>query len=83
MLAIGITDACKHLGYAIPGQVQIIGMDDIPLSTQLHPKLSTLHVAVEEMVPRSCKLLINLINKEETLVQEWIKPSLILRETTL
>lgn len=83
MLAIGIADACKHLGYAIPEQVQIIGMDDIPMATQLHPKLSTLHVPVEDMVPRSCKLLIDLINKEEALVQEWIKPQLVLRETTL
>lgn len=83
MLAIGIADACKRLGCAIPEQVQLIGMDDIPMATQLHPQLSTLHVAVEDMVPRSCKLLVDLINKEETLVQEWIKPRLILRETTL
>lgn len=83
MLAIGIADACKHLGYAIPEQVQIIGMDDIPMATQLHPQLSTLHVAVEDMVPRSCKLLVDLIHKEEALVQEWIKPHLVLRETTL
>lgn len=83
MLAIGIADACKHLGYAIPEQVQIIGMDDIPMATQLHPQLSTLHVAVEDMVPRSCKLLVDLINKEEALIQEWIKPHLVLRDTTL
>ena len=83
MLAIGIANACKDLGYAIPEQVQIIGMDDIPLATQLHPQLSTMHIAVEEMVPRSCRLLIDLINRQDVLVQEWIKPTLILRDTTL
>lgn len=82
MLAIGIADACKNLGLAIPEQVQIIGMDDIPMATQLHPRLSTMHVAVEEMVPRSCRLLIDLINKENVSAQEWIKPVLMLRETT-
>lgn len=83
MLGIGIADACKNLGLSIPEQVQIIGMDDIPMATQLHPTLSTMHVAVEEMVPRSCRLLIDLVNKEDVLVQEWIKPTLILRDTTL
>lgn len=83
VLGIGIVQACRNLGYDIPGQVQIIGMDDIPLARQIHPTLSTMHVAVEEMVPRSCKLLIDRINGEEKQVQEWIEPRLMLRETTL
>lgn len=83
MLALGIINACKHLGYQIPEQVQIIGMDDIPLSTQLHPTLSTLHVDVEEMVPKSCQLLIDLIDQKDVHIQEWLPPKLIPRETTL
>lgn len=83
MLGVGIINACKDLGYGIPDKIQVISMDDIPLASMIHPQLSTLHVAVEEMVPRGCKLLIDLINREERMVQEWIKPHLILRETTL
>jgi len=83
MLGVGIVNACRALGYPIPEQVQLIGMDDIPLAEMLHPKLSTLHVAVEDMVPRGCALLIELINRNDQLIQEWIKPTLVLRETTL
>lgn len=82
-LGIGIVNACRDLGLQIPQQVQIISMDDIPLTSQLHPRLSTLHINVEEMVPRSCRLLMELIDRQDGLVQEWIKPELILRDTTL
>lgn len=82
MLGIGVISACRDLGYDVPEQVQLIGMDDIPLASQQNPALTTLHVAVEEMVPRSCRLLIDLIGGEKKLVQEWIRPRLIVRETT-
>ena len=83
ILGIGIAQACKDLGYDIPGQVQIIGMDDIPLSRQLFPGLSTIHINVEDMVPKSCELLIDLINHKDTHLQEWLPSKLVLRDTTL
>ena len=82
-LGVGIINACRELGLCIPEQVQIISMDDIPLAQQLHPRLSTLHINVEEMVPRSCRLLMEGIDRKEGLVQEWIRPRLILRDTTV
>lgn len=83
-LGLGVVGACQQLGLEIPDQVQVISMDDIPLARAIRPRLSTLHVAVEEMVPRGCGLLVNLIRRTPgPLVREWLKPSLILRETTL
>lgn len=82
-LALGVVSACKDLRYEIPRRIQLISMDDIPLTEMNHPKLSTVHIAVEEMVPKSCRLLIDLIDHEERQEQQWIKPRLILRETTL
>ena len=75
--------ACLELGYDIPGQVQILGMSDIPLAQQLRPALSTIHINVEEMVPRCCKLLVDLIDKKDVSVQEWLLPSLMIRQTTV
>lgn len=82
LVAIGALQAMQTSGIAVPDQVQIMGMDDITLASSLHPMLSTVHVEVEEIVPRACKLLMNLIEKKEDFVQEWIKPHLVLRETT-
>ena len=83
ILSIGIVQACQELGYDIPGQVQILGMSDIPLARQLRPALSTIHINVEDMVPRCCKLLVDLIERKNVSVQEWLLPSLLIRETTL
>lgn len=83
ILSIGIVQACQELGYDIPQQVQILGMSDIPLARQLRPALSTIHINVEDMVPRCCKLLVDLIERKDVSVQEWLLPSLVIRQTTL
>lgn len=67
IIGIGALQAVISSGISIPDQVQIMGMDDIPLVLSLHPKLSTIHVQVEEMVPRACQLLMNLIEKNTDL----------------
>lgn len=83
ILGIGIVNACRDIGLQLPQDVQVIGMDDIPLSVWNRPMLSTVHVKVEEMVPKGCGKLIELIEKKGMLTQEWIRPELILRETTM
>lgn len=45
-------------------------------------KLIGVSQLIEDMVPRACKLLMELIEKKEILIQDWIKPRLILRDTT-
>lgn len=83
IVALGVLNACRDANVKIPEQVQIIGMDDILFASTNKPSLSTLHVPVEEMVSQSCELLINLINNENVFQQEWLKPTLKLRESTL
>lgn len=82
LLAIGVVQALQQHQIAIPEQVQVLGMDDVPLASMLHPAISTVHVAVEEIVPKACHLLLELIGKKAVMKQEWIRPRLIVRETT-
>lgn len=83
LVAIGTVQALQQHHIAIPEQVQVLGMDDVPLSAMLHPSISTIHVSVEEIVPKACHLLLESIEKNTVMKQEWIKPQLIIRETTL
>lgn len=83
IIGLGVINACKDMGFKLPEEVQIIGMDDIPLAGWSRPGLSTVHVKAEEMVPKGCRRLIDLIERECDVVQEWIKPRLILRDTTV
>ena len=83
ILGIGVLNALKDFKIKVPEDVQLIGMDDIPLATWTKPSLSTIHVPVEEMVSRGCRLLMDLIEKKSIFIQEWVKPHLVIRETTM
>ncbi len=84
ILAIGVMNGAAKLGLSIPGDIQLIGMDDIPMLGWIRPALSTVHVNLEEMIPKSCQLLIDLIEKRAVKdIHQWLKPRLALRDTTL
>lgn len=84
VLALGVLDALKNSGVSVPRQVQVMGMDDIPMTTWLHPNLSTVHADLESIVPTGCSLLRSLIEAEPVAtMQATYQPRLILRETTI
>ena len=86
MIATGVIQGLNEIGAEIPQQVQLIGMDDLPMSANIRPGLSTIHVNAENMVPAACTHLIDMINgkkkAEDEVTQIWLKPSLVLRGTT-
>ena len=49
MIAIGALQACKDQGYRVPDDLSLIGMVDIPNGRFVEPKLTTIHVPMEEM----------------------------------
>lgn len=84
VIALGMVDGLKHAGVGIPEQVQIIGMDDIPLASWISPYLTTLHVPVDAMISGACGTVRALIEggKAEKSTSVY-QPSLIVRGTTL
>ena len=48
-VAIGVLHAARRLGISVPGQVSVVGFDDIHLSSYTAPPLTTLHNPVAEM----------------------------------
>ncbi len=83
MMALGVSRAVASLGLRIPEQVQIISVDDIPMSQWLPPRLSTLHIPVREMVRDGCAELKRMLNGEEVpIVRKTYQPVLICRDTT-
>lgn len=83
MLAVGAIQALLELNVRIPDDTEIISIDDIPLASWIHPKLSTIHIPVKEMVIDGCNRLIEMI-KGETFppTTNIYKPYLVFRETT-
>ncbi|WP_221321836.1 LacI family DNA-binding transcriptional regulator [Actinoplanes sp. L3-i22] len=42
VVAIGALSACRDAGIAVPGQLSVTGFDDVPLASDLTPRLATL-----------------------------------------
>jgi DNA-binding LacI/PurR family transcriptional regulator len=50
VLALGAMDACRERGVAVPGDVSIVGFDDMPLASWTSYSLTTMRQPIRDMV---------------------------------
>lgn len=60
-IAIGAMRAIKEAGYSIPGDVAIVGFDDLPVCEYLDPPLTTIEVPKQYMGMTAAYRLIQLV----------------------
>ena len=58
--------ALKEYGYAVPGDIAVVGFDNIPLSRIVEPSLTTVHVPKQYMGEMAARRLITLLNEKGT-----------------
>ncbi|WP_460535583.1 LacI family DNA-binding transcriptional regulator [Humibacter ginsengiterrae] len=58
LVAAGALEALTEAGIRVPDDVSLVGYDDIPQSFELRPKLTTVHVPLEEMGRESVRIAI-------------------------
>ncbi len=63
--ALGAKDALEKNGFIIPDKVSLIGFDNIELTEQVVPHLTTINVDKENMGRLAVKRLYDLINSQE------------------
>lgn len=81
--AFGVIDAAREFKISIPEELSLIGFDDHPFSSVLHPKLSTVKQPTEELSKYGVELLLNIIKgKVKRVTTINLKPEVVLRETT-
>ena len=57
IIAMGAMNAMKEAGIAIPEQVSVVGIDDMPFCTLVTPKLTTIRIFKEEIGREAAKML--------------------------
>ena len=62
-LAIGAMSALREVGRDVPGDVSIVGFDDIDLAVTADPPLTTVHQPVEEKGEEAARLLIAAVER--------------------
>ncbi len=80
--AFGVMEAVRDAGFRIGDDISIVGFDDIPTATNVHPKLTTVRQPLEEMGRRATKMLLELIEDPEQTVERIDLPTeLVIRDS--
>jgi DNA-binding LacI/PurR family transcriptional regulator len=84
-IAIGIMQAAFQAGIAVPGQLSIIGFDDIDLAAFTVPPLTTVSQSGVEMGHLAANMVFDMIEHEtpgSDTPDVIVKPSLVVRQST-
>lgn len=66
LIAAGAMKALKEAGYSIPGDLSLMGFDNMPLCNYVEPPLSTVHVPKQYMGEMAVNRLIQIIDSKES-----------------
>ena len=84
-IAIGLLRAAYQTGVSVPGQVSVIGFDNIAIAAYTVPPLTTVSQSGVEMGRRAADLLLDIIEAGETgdpARDVVLEPTLIIRDST-
>jgi LacI family repressor for deo operon, udp, cdd, tsx, nupC, and nupG len=82
MTALGVLEAAKEQGLSVPGDLSVVGFDDLFFASLLHPSLTTIRQPKREMGRRSMELLLRMLRQEELAKTEIIRGELMVRESS-
>jgi len=81
-MALGFMHACSELGLSIPGDISVVGFDDIPEAAHFWPPLTTVRQNFAELGRRAISLLLAELNGSVEREHLSVPAELIVRETT-
>ncbi len=82
VIAQGALLEALKMGLSIPGDLSIIGFDDLELSAELYPALTTVHVNAQRMGERAAGALIDAVENKTHVLSQQLDTHLVVRGTT-
>lgn len=88
LIALGCLDAIRARGLSVPGDLSVVGFDDMTFVNRLQPPLTTVAVPYEAMGAAAGWLLLELMADEDVAAEAKtyepvrLPPSLVVREST-
>jgi LacI family transcriptional regulator len=80
--AFAVIDTLRNRGLQIPGDIAVIGFDDIPLAREMNPALTSIRVPLVDLGRRAARIALQLAGSTTTDCEsESLSAELILRET--
>ncbi len=81
LIAIGALQACAELGRRVPDDVAVTGCNDLPVASQVTPRLTTQRIPRYQMGVAAARLLIERINGRPAENELVFQHELIVRES--
>jgi DNA-binding LacI/PurR family transcriptional regulator len=82
VLAIGALHAASHMGLRIPGEISIVGFDDLPMAEYTTPALTTVCMPIAEMAAVGVKAAIDEGQDREAATLQILMPTVVVRESS-
>lgn len=82
VIAYGALLEAQKRGVDVPGDLSITGFDDLSLSAELSPALTTVHVGAESMGEVAAQSLIHAVDNQLDVESTLLHTELVVRETT-
>lgn len=65
LMAVGAIEYCRESGLRVPDDVSVVGFDDLPLSSMLTPRLTSVRQPAREMGARAASLLFHILDETD------------------
>jgi len=81
-MALGFIHACREIGLDVPGDISIVGFDDIPEAAHFYPPLTTVRQNFAELGRKAIGILLAELQRSAPADHEPVPPELIVRRST-
>jgi LacI family transcriptional regulator len=83
LLALGCLDVLAERGLACPGDVSVVGFNDMPFADRFQPPLTTIRIPHYEIGTAAAELMLQRLQDPDTEARHIrLEPTLVVREST-
>jgi len=81
--ALGVLHAAAARGISVPGELSVVGFDDLAVAELASPRLTTIHQPLREMAEQATRLLLALLeDRPPEVTRVELATSLVVRDST-
>lgn len=84
LMAIGVINAVKDLGFSVPEDISVVGFDNIPIGKQFTPALTTIDQHIRKKARTGVELLLDLMEDRPVPEKRTVEvaPTLVVRRSS-
>jgi LacI family xylobiose transport system transcriptional regulator len=80
--ALGVLEAARLKGLSVPGDLSVVGYDDVPLAQWSSPALTTVHQPLRQMAEEAARMLLRPHDPVKSALRIELATHLVVRQST-